>query len=94
MPCPRTRTEAVFDGPDLNATGVDVKRLEFAQRQGVMTFLADSAHYLGLAEAAAHGIPARAALPCQTAQLSAFLDLFDGMETAEQRPLPVPGYWT
>lgn len=63
--------EPVFHAFDLQSLGVNEQRLDFAQRQRVAAFLADSACYLGLAPAVAQGCCRHAALPIEQAQLTA-----------------------
>ena len=68
-------TEPAGDRFDPAATAIDYERLAFAQRQRVMAFLSDSAHYLGLTAAGSDGrhngcCPDRA-LPLENGQLTA-----------------------
>ena len=63
--------QPVFDAYDLQSLGVNEQRLDFARRQRVAAFLADSACYLGLAHEDAQVCCRHAAPPIEQAQLSA-----------------------
>jgi len=65
------KPQPVSDAFDLQSMGVNEQRLDFARRQRVAAFLADSACYLGLAHADAQGCCLHAAPLIEQAQLTA-----------------------